>query len=56
MDNRILPWAIGALALLLLVTMSTFTVSETQLAIRTQFGEIVGSGYAPGLLFEHLFK
>jgi len=49
MDNRILPWAIGALALLLLVTMSTFTVSETQLAIRTQFGEIVGSGYAPGL-------
>ncbi len=49
MNIRFLPWAIGALALLLVVTMSAFTVSETQLAIRTQFGEIVGSDYAPGL-------
>lgn len=28
---------------------SVFTVSETQLAVRQQFGAIVGTGYAPGL-------
>lgn len=49
MNARIVPWLIGALAALVLLVMCTFTVSETQLAIRTQFGEIVGSGYAPGL-------
>jgi len=31
---------------------STFTVSETQLAIRTQFGAILGSTYDPGLHFK----
>lgn len=49
MDNRALPVVLGVLAAILLVTMSMFTVTETQLAIRTQFGEIVGTDYKPGL-------
>jgi membrane protease subunit HflC len=32
--------------------MSVFTVTETQLAIRTQFGAIIGSTYKPGLHFK----
>jgi membrane protease subunit HflC len=49
MDNRALPVMLGILAVILLITMSLFTVTETQLAIRTQFGEIVGTDYKPGL-------
>ena len=49
MDNRLLPAILGVLATILLVSMSVFTVSETELAIRTRFGEIVGSDYQPGL-------
>jgi modulator of FtsH protease HflC len=39
----------GLAALLILVWTSIFQVSETQVAIRMQFGKIVGTGYAPGL-------
>jgi membrane protease subunit HflC len=49
MERRLLPLVFAALAALLLMTLSLFTVSETQLAIRTQFGAIVGAGYKPGL-------
>jgi membrane protease subunit HflC len=49
MERRLLPWVFATLAVLLLLVMSLFTVSETQLAIRTQFGEIVGAGYQSGL-------
>lgn len=38
-----------ALILLVLLFTTFFTVSETQLAIRTQFGQIVTAGYVPGL-------
>ena len=33
------------------LAMSTFTVRETELAIKFRFGEIVRSDYAPGLHF-----
>jgi membrane protease subunit HflC len=36
----------------LLALMSMFTVNETQVAIRTQFGEIKGMNYGPGLHFK----
>jgi membrane protease subunit HflC len=40
---------IGAVVLALLAWGSLFQVSENQLAIRTEFGKIVGEGYGPGL-------
>lgn len=49
MDNRYLGWIIGGVVVLLLLLMSVFTVSENELAIRAQFGEIVGTNYQPGL-------
>jgi membrane protease subunit HflC len=49
MEKRMLPALLAVLAAILLITMCVFTVSETQLAIRTQFGEIVGADYKPGL-------
>jgi membrane protease subunit HflC len=51
---RIRPFPLAVIAILLAVaaTTSVFTVSETQLAIRTQFGAILGSDYAPGLHFK----
>ena len=33
----------------LLISLCTFTVSENELAVRSQFREIIGSEYAPGL-------
>lgn len=42
----------GLVALVLLVWSSVYQVSETETAIRLRFGEIVGSGYAPGLHFK----
>jgi len=35
--------------LLVVVALSLFTVSETEFAIRTEFGKIVGIDYTPGL-------
>jgi membrane protease subunit HflC len=40
---------IGAAALAMLAWGSLFQVSENELAIRTEFGKIVGQGYGPGL-------
>ena len=48
MDRR-LPVVIAAAILVVTAFASLFTVSETQLAIRQQFGAIVGAGYEPGL-------
>lgn len=52
MPSRPLPLLIGVAVVLLLTSMSMFTVSETQIAIRTQFGAILGSDYRPGLHFK----
>ena len=49
MPTRAFPIIIVLGLLLLLAATSLFTVSEAQLAIRTEFGAIVGSNYAPGL-------
>jgi membrane protease subunit HflC len=49
MGARIFP-ALFALGVALVLTgLSLFTVSETELAIVTEFGAVVGSHYAPGL-------
>lgn len=48
MPARVAP--IAALALLLiLAATSAFTITEAQIAIRTEFGAIVGLDYSPGL-------
>jgi membrane protease subunit HflC len=49
MGSRAPALFFGALALLLLVWASLFQVSETELAIRTEFGKIVTANYDPGL-------
>ena len=44
---------IGIVAALgLLVSLCTFTVSENELAVRSQFREIIGTGYSAGLHFK----
>jgi modulator of FtsH protease HflC len=49
MSSRLFPLAIAAFVLLALAVFSLFTVSETEFAIRTEFGAIVGTQYPPGL-------
>jgi len=49
MPTRAFPIIIVVGLLLLLAATSLFTVNEAQLAIRTEFGAILGSNYAPGL-------
>jgi membrane protease subunit HflC len=49
MSTRIAPLLIGIGAVLLVFSMAFFTVNENQLAIRTQFGRLVQSNFAPGL-------
>jgi regulator of protease activity HflC (stomatin/prohibitin superfamily) len=39
-------------ALGLILSLCTFTVSENELAVRSQFREIVGTGYSAGLHFK----
>ncbi len=46
MNNKIL---VGIGALVVVLSMSVFTVSETERAIKFQLGEIVGSDFQPGL-------
>src|SRR5712671_515551 len=48
-DTRLVPLLIGAGVLLVLAALSLFSVSETEFAIRTEFGKIVGIDYTPGL-------
>jgi modulator of FtsH protease HflC len=49
MPPRAFPIMIVVGLLLLAAATSLFTVNEAQLAIRTEFGAIVGTHYAPGL-------
>jgi len=49
MPTRAFPIIIAIGLLILLAATSLFTVSEAELAIRTEFGAIVGANYAPGL-------
>jgi membrane protease subunit HflC len=49
MPARAFPIIIAIGVLVLVTAMSLFTVSEAELAIRTEFGAIVGTNYAPGL-------
>jgi modulator of FtsH protease HflC len=49
MSTRVLLIVLGAAIVLAGAFGSLFTVSETELAIRTEFGAIVGTAYAPGL-------
>lgn len=52
MPSRSFFWVAIAVALLVVVSRSLFTVSETQIAIRTEFGAIIRSDYSPGLHFK----
>lgn len=52
MPPRVLPALVLAAVAVVAALTSMFTVSETQLAIRTQFGAILGSEYEPGLHFK----
>jgi membrane protease subunit HflC len=49
MSSRAFPIIIVVGLLLLLTATSLFTVSEAELAIRTEFGAILGTHYKPGL-------
>ena len=53
MNYRYLP-VYGVIAFVLAIaSLSMFTVSETEFAIRKQFKAIVGTGYGPGLHFKY---
>ena len=52
MSSRAFIPIIIVCAVLLVGAMSAFTVSESQLAIRTEFAAIVGSNFEPGLHFK----
>jgi modulator of FtsH protease HflC len=49
MPNRAFPIIIAVGLVLLAAATSLFTVNEAELAIRTEFGAIVGMHYTPGL-------
>ena len=51
MANRGFLILVGAALAVLLIAMSTFTVRETELAMKFRFGEIVRADYGPGLHF-----
>ncbi|MBS0366102.1 MAG: protease modulator HflC [Proteobacteria bacterium] len=52
MAARIIPLAILVAALLLAASLCLFTVSETQYAIRKEFGRVIATGDKPGLHFK----
>ncbi|HEY8507890.1 MAG TPA: protease modulator HflC [Steroidobacteraceae bacterium] len=49
MPSRAVPVVVALAILLFIAATSLFTVSEEQLAIRTQFGAIIKDNYEPGL-------
>jgi modulator of FtsH protease HflC len=49
MSSRISPVLVLLVAALIVASQSLFQVKETEVAIRTEFGKIVGSSYGPGL-------
>ena len=52
MSGRLFPVVLALVVVLVLAGLSLFTVSETQLAIRTEFGAIIGTYRDPGLHFK----
>lgn len=50
--QRLTPILSGLFALFILASTCVFTVNESQVAIRTQFKQIVGEPYGPGLHFK----
>jgi modulator of FtsH protease HflC len=52
MPTRAFPIIIALGAVLLIAATSLFTVNESQLAIRTEFGAILGTNYEPGLHYK----
>jgi len=55
MGSRTLGILALVLAVILLITTSTFIVKEQELALRVQIQEIVGRDYKPGLHFKYPF-
>jgi membrane protease subunit HflC len=55
MGARALGILVVILAVILLITASTFVVKEQELALRVQIQEIVGKEYKPGLHFKYPF-
>ncbi|HKT71305.1 MAG TPA: protease modulator HflC [Steroidobacteraceae bacterium] len=53
MSTRAFPILVGLGLLLLAAVTSLFTINEAQVAIRTEFGAIVGVDYAPGLHWKY---
>jgi membrane protease subunit HflC len=49
MNSRLFPLFMAVGVLLIVAALSLFSVSETEFAIRTEFGKIVGIDYLPGL-------
>jgi modulator of FtsH protease HflC len=49
MGARLIPALIVAIVVVVLTNLSLFTVSETQVALVTEFGRVVGTHYSPGL-------
>ena len=49
MPNRVVPIVIAAAIVVLAALTSLFTVNEQDVALRTEFGAIVGGAYRPGL-------
>lgn len=52
MANRALLTIVGVIAGALVLSMATFSVRETELALKFRFGEIVRADYKPGLHFK----
>jgi modulator of FtsH protease HflC len=52
MGSRILGILVLLLAVILVITTSTFIVKEQELALRVQIQEIIGKDYKPGLHFK----
>src|SRR4029077_265625 len=52
MGSRLFPVLFAAAVLVVLTSLSLFTVNETGFAIRTEVGAIVGMQYAPGLHYK----
>jgi membrane protease subunit HflC len=51
MGSRVLAFLVVLLALVLLVTSSTFVVGEQELAVRVRLSQIKGADFKPGLQF-----
>lgn len=49
MSNRVIAIVIAAAIVVLAALTSLFTVNESEVALRTEFGAIVGGAYSPGL-------